>query len=97
MNGSRSNAFLDQGFNIGGHPRDSLASMLAAMRASLETTAQGYRLSLTPMRFIDAMGRWFDINSRHLRLGLQHEFDSLSAPNIPKNEIVGLMTLGISF
>lgn len=62
MNGSRSNAFLDQGFNPGGHPRSSLASMLASMRASLETTAGGYGLSLTPMRFIDAMPHWFDID-----------------------------------
>lgn len=62
MNGSRSNAFLGQGFSIGGHPRSSLASMLASMRAKLETNAGGYRLSLTPMRFIDAMPRWFDID-----------------------------------
>lgn len=68
MNGSRSNAFLGQGFNPGGHPRSSLASMLASMRATLDTTADGYRLSLTPMRFIDAMPRWFDIDpGQHAR------------------------------
>ncbi len=92
MNGSRSNAFLDQGFNVGGHPRDSLASMLAAMRASLETTAQGYRLSLTPMRFIDAMGRWFDINSRqpprNLLLDIPAPVSSSSPASLTLNRLL---------
>ena len=61
MNGSRSNAFLDQGFSLGVHPRSSLASMLAAMRAMLVATDHGYRLSLSPMRFIDVMPHWFDM------------------------------------
>ena len=32
-----------------------------------------------------------------LRLGLQHEYDSLSPANIPKNDIAGRATLVISF
>lgn len=55
---SSPNAFLGSYPTPDGHPRGSLAGMLALMRATLEPTGYGHRLSLQPLRFMDVAPLW---------------------------------------
>jgi hypothetical protein len=58
---SSPNAFLGLYPTPDGHPRGSLAGLLAAMRATLAPTGFGYQLHLQPLRFTDVMPLWSEL------------------------------------
>ncbi|MCZ6835134.1 MAG: hypothetical protein O7G85_05105 [Planctomycetota bacterium] len=86
MNPASPNAFIGNFFSSDAHPRGSLAGMLAAMRASLESTGFGFRLHLQPLRFSDVMSRWSDFGGVEA-MTLLVDLENQAAQILPDHEL----------